>query len=62
MTTPFLADGAGMSEAEWKAEIERRDEIIASFKYLTEILREYEHSTLARLGLRISKFIQLWER
>ncbi len=48
-------EGDGMTEAEWQAEIERRDEIIASYKYLTDVLREYEHSFLARLGLRISR-------
>lgn len=44
-----------MTEAEWKDEIERRDEIIASYEYLTDVLREYENSFLARLGLRISR-------
>ena len=49
--------GGGMSEAEWKAEIERRDEIISSYKYLVGVLAEYEQSKLAKLGLRISKWL-----
>lgn len=51
-----------MTEAEWKDEIRRRDEIIASYKYLASILAEYENSYLAKLGLRVSKWLQDGEK
>lgn len=47
-----------MREAEWKSEIERRDEIISSYKYLVGVLAEYESSKLAKLGLWLSRLFQ----